>query len=184
MLIPSHTVLASRISDYAKEKYGFHFVLNAIYRGSIMPDLRDKEHGSHYEEACLESASVLWEEILDLEVNDLRSFSYKVGQMLHFIADYFTNAHNKKYLEKNMRRHMLYEMRLHFRLTKCERLPHFRFPEVGNPMVQIKAWHDEYMVGRGSIEKDLRFALRACFYLTDLIVAIQQEKRAQRLMAA
>ena len=68
MLIPSHTVLASRISDYAKEKYGFHFVLNAIYRGSIMPDLRDKEHGSHYEEACLESASVLWEEILDLEV--------------------------------------------------------------------------------------------------------------------
>ena len=83
-----------------------------------------------------------------------------------------------------MRRHMLYEMRLHFRLTKCERLPHFCFPEVGNPMVQIKAWHDEYMVGRGSIEKDLRFALRACFYLTDLIVAIQQEKRAQRLLAA
>lgn len=149
-----------------------------------MPDLKDKEHGSHYDEACLQSASALWEDICELEGNDLRVFSYKVGEMLHFIADYFTNAHNKKYLQKNMRRHMLYEMRLHFRLTKCERLPKFHFPEQCDPMVQIKAWHDEYMVGRGSIEKDLRFALRACFFLTDIIVAMQQEKRAHRLLAA
>lgn len=185
MLIPSHTVLANRISDFAKEQYGFHFVLNAIYRGSIMPDFKDKEPGSHYEDACFISASSLWDEICALEGNDLRVFSYKVGQMLHFVADYFTNAHNKKYLQKNMRRHMLYEMRLHFLLSKWERIPKVDFKEVSeNPMEQIKMWHDEYMVGRGSIEKDLRFAIRACFFLADMVVAEQQEKRAHRLLAA
>ena len=184
MLIPSHTVLASHVSDYISEKYGFHFVANAIYRGSVMPDLRDKEDGSHYSDNCLTNASSILGEINSIAAADMRAFSYKVGQLLHFIADYFTNAHNKEYLQRNMRLHMLYEMRLHFKLTKAVKDFRFQSGSEVNPLGQIKVWHNEYKYGKGSVEKDLRYILQACYYIADMVVAMFCRKKADLLLAA
>lgn len=184
MLIPSHTVLASHVSDYISEKYGFHFVANAIYRGSVMPDLRDKEDGSHYSENCLINAASIMDEINRIPAADIKYFSYKVGELLHFIADYFTNAHNKEYLQKNMRLHMFYEMRLHFKLNKAIKDFKLKPGAEINPLVQIKAWHNEYKYGKGSVEKDLRYILQACYYLADMVVAMYCRKKATLLLAA
>lgn len=184
MLIPSHAMLASSISDYMEEKYGFHFVANAIYRGSVMPDLRDKEDGSHYGEACLDNAKVILEEIRNLNTTDMRIFSYKVGQLTHFISDYFTNAHNKGYLQRNMRLHMLYEMRLHFKLTKTLRSAQIRKGSEVDAMYQLKVWHDSYLEGRASVEKDVRFILQSTFYLIDMVTAEFCKRKAALLLAA
>ncbi|MEG1822027.1 MAG: zinc dependent phospholipase C family protein [Clostridiales bacterium] len=184
MLIPSHTVLASHVSDYISEKYGFHFVTNAIYRGSVMPDLKDKEDGSHYSENCLDNANIIMNDIYTMPAKDMKSFSYKVGELMHFIADYFTNAHNRDYLQKNMRLHMMYEMRLHFQLSKALKCPRFESDSNVDPMVQIKAWHNEYKYGKGSVEKDLHYILQACFYVADMVVAMFCKKKATLLLAA
>ncbi|MDO4542316.1 MAG: zinc dependent phospholipase C family protein [Bacillota bacterium] len=184
MLIPSHTVLASHISEYISAKYGFHFVANAIYLGSVMPDLRDKEDGSHYSENCLINASSILDEINSLAAADTREFSYKVGVLLHFIADYFTNAHNKEYLQRNMRLHMLYEMRLHFQLSKALRSFKVKPGSELDALTQIKVWHNEYKYGKGSVEKDLRYILQASYYMADKVVAMYCSKKANLLLAA
>ncbi len=184
MLIPSHTVLASHVSDYVSEKYGFHFVANAIYRGSVMPDLKDKEDGSHYSENCFANASLIFEELNKIDAADIKAFSYKVGELLHFIADYFTNAHNKEYLQRNMRLHMVYEMRLHFKLTKLIKNYELKSGAEINPLNQIKIWHNEYKYGKGGVEKDLRYILRSCYYIADLVVSMYCRKKASLLLAA
>lgn len=184
MIIPSHAILANAVSDYMEEKYGFHFVANAIYRGSVMPDLRDKENGSHYSEACLTSAAAILEEIQSLNTTDIKSFSYKVGQLTHFISDYFTNAHNKGYLQRNMRLHMLYEMRLHFQLIKAIPSAQIRKGSEIDPIFQIKVWHNTYSEGRATLEKDVHYILQATFYLIDMVVADFCKRKASLLLAA
>lgn len=171
MIIPSHTALAARLHDYMAMNHGFHLVVNAFYRGSIAPDLGDKEKGSHYGEKCLEQAMQMVREIREDKSGELTEFSYKLGVLTHFVADYFTNAHNKGYLQNNMRLHMLYELRLHWALNRADRKPVYNFNLLkGDPIEQLHIWHEEYLQGRAGIEKDLHYILMANHFIVERIL--------------
>ncbi len=172
MIIPSHTALAARLHDYMAMNHGFNVTVNAFYRGSIAPDLGDKEKGSHYGDKCLEQATEILREIREDESGDITELSYKLGLLTHFIADYFTNAHNKIYLQRNMRMHMLYEVRLHWALSRVDRKPVYNFNLIKNdPIEQMRIWHQEYLYGRAGIEKDIHYIMMANHFLVERVLA-------------
>ncbi len=116
--------------------------------------------------------SIYFKEIRNDNSGDLNEFSYKLGILTHFVADYFTNAHNKGYLQRNMRLHMLYEVRLHWTLNRADRKPVYNFNLIKNdPIEQLKIWHEEYLAGRAGIEKDIQYITMASHFIVERVLA-------------
>lgn len=178
MLIPSHAVLAKYVNDYLEANYGTRLNAAALYYGSIAPDLFDKDKGSHYSSACLANMRKLLKQIEVVE--DGKAFCHLLGEMLHYVADYFTAAHNKPYMMKNMRLHMMYETQLHLLLIKEKissatmECPTFN----GDLMAQLEAWHDIYVLARSKASHDLSYIMRCSFLVASVLV----EKHLHLLM--
>ena len=98
-----------------------------------------------------------------------KSFWIKVGEALHFIADYFTYPHNQGY-EGTLRDHCRYENRLkHYlrfyilsgkALKKREEIR--RFLDVEELFDYIEEKHQEYLAGNHGVEKDARYITNVC----------------------
>lgn len=169
MLIPSHALLAKRVNDYIEIHYGVRLASASLYYGSIAPDLFDKDKGSHYAPSCLGQISKLLESI-EVE-NDDKAFCHLLGEVLHFVVDYFTAAHNKPYLMNNMRLHMMYETQLHFLLVKE---PPISTPLIssfdGDLLTQLEQWHDVYALQRSKASRDLDYITQACCFVAGVLV--------------
>jgi hypothetical protein len=108
----SHISLAMYIVDsLAEQELSKH--KRAFYLGSILPDCKPSfittKHA--YDGTFL----MVQEEIKRLaEATDIcnrRTFYKDLGQIIHYIADYFTFPHNKHY-EGNLKDHCIYEEKL------------------------------------------------------------------------
>lgn len=106
-----------------------------------------------------------------------RKYAIDLGQVLHYMADYFTFPHNTTY-DGNLKDHCAYEKELKFSLrsyirsgeagkiptepincTTCEAL--FKF---------IERAHREYLTMKRNVEEDCAYIVRICRQVAEAIL--------------
>lgn len=178
MLIPSHMMVADHVYDHIKENYGVSLAYSSLIYGSVLPDMREKAEGAHYGEACLDSIADLLMAMENDNPFDLRLFSRRMGELLHYAADYFTAAHNKGYLRRNMRLHMIYETKLHFALQKInKKLAVVRTATDTEPLAYLRWLHDRYEDERCTIGTDLNYIMVASVALSLSVMSLYYSKQ-------
>lgn len=151
---------------YAKFKDEADVAKWAFAFGNVKPDLPpDCFKERHTLENCL---FIVYDRANQLTGQPLSKteFSVKLGEICHFVCDFFCRYHLNESLHKQILPHLFYEIRLHIKLyvlsirQKAELLAENRLP-VKNIASMIFELRREYLKGKDEMKKDLIFALDA-----------------------
>lgn len=177
----SHISVAKMIvRNVEHEELRHHW--KAFYLGSVLPDCRPSfltkrhEYNGTFEETA-EEIRLLSGEEAEQDNNSVNSgpkrgsaaYFRKLGEVLHFVADYFTFPHNQEY-EGNLRDHCRYEKHLKNylreyiesgRAARQERRIRI-FRNVEEILTFITTAHREYVSRRRSVEEDARYIIHLC----------------------
>lgn len=176
MLCSTHRLIAQKVYEVLNNKYGNFIDLKSLLYGSVAPDSipsmviipHTRSNSSKYLFSRIESLLLLDDEKKEI---DMKDFSYKLGIVIHFISDYFCNAHNDfKYI--NPLTHFLYENRLKKFFLKKVHLFNFsseckRFGTLTGIRKYILEKHNEYMLCPRNMDNDFSYSIE-----TSLTVSI------------
>ena len=153
----------------------------AFYVGSLLPDCRPSFLTVRHE----------YEETFDLVERKIRSltedagrrpedsmrYMIDLGQIFHYIADYFTFPHNSNY-SGSLKDHCIYETYLKFRLRSYIRERAWvlcaeegeQLYSVEDILDYIRRNHREYMKEFRSVEEDCEYITRVCLQVLAAMV--------------
>ncbi|HOO28032.1 MAG TPA: zinc dependent phospholipase C family protein [Lachnospiraceae bacterium] len=145
----------------------------SFYIGSILPDCKPSFLTTRHEFDG--TFQMIKDRILKLTTqaaqNDGNSCSYMrdLGQIIHYIADYFTYPHNTVY-DGNLKDHCIYEKHLKCSLreyiksgeaARNQKQPkHFETPQALFGFIQKT--HEDYLNMKHSVEEDCMSIVRIC----------------------
>lgn len=177
----SHISLAKHIVNIS-DMPGFDRHRKAFYVGSILPDCKPSFLTKRHE--ITETFDLVEKGIRKLTKNyrsieDLSTMYFtKLGEVIHYIADYFTFPHNKEYTG-NMKQHCIYEGKLKHKLReyirrldekdlrkwkynlRLEELESFN--SVADICEFLRAEHRNYIRrGNHSVEEDCKYIVGVC----------------------
>lgn len=177
----SHISLAKHIVNIS-DIPGFDKHRKAFYVGSILPDCKPSFLTKRHE--ITETFDLVEKGIQKLtkgyrDIEDLSTMYFtKLGEVIHYIADYFTFPHNKEY-SGNMKQHCIYEGKLKHKLRayirnldekdlrkwkynlKLEELEQFN--SVADICEFLKKEHRNYIRrGTHSVEEDCKYIVGIC----------------------
>ncbi len=170
-----HIVNISDVPNFDKHK-------KAFYVGSIMPDCKPsfltKRHEINETFALVEKGIRKLTEGYESPKELSTLYFEKLGEVVHYIADYFTFPHNKEY-PGSMKQHCIYEGQLKHKLRayiryldekkmrewrrdlQLENLERFR--TVSDISEFLKAEHRNYIRrGHHSVEEDCKYIVGIC----------------------
>ena len=153
----------------------------AFYVGSLLPDCRPSfltvRH--EYEETfeLVERKIRSLTENAERRMEDSMRYMIDLGQVFHYIADYFTFPHNSNY-PGSLKDHCIYEKYLKFRLRSYirERACTLCVEEgaqlysVEDILEYIRRNHQEYMKEFRSVEEDCEYITRVCLQVLAAMV--------------
>lgn len=88
--------------------------------GNVYPDIEPKlSNISHYDDNCVDTIKMLSENLLsDIERRYVSEseLSFRLGHITHFVADYFTYAHDLERFTGNLMTHTMIEARLDYKM--------------------------------------------------------------------
>lgn len=172
MLIQTHHYLATLICQYMENKYNIDLKPNILHYGSIVPDLIGKyARVPHYYDLSYDSfyQMELEQMLQDEKYCDAAKFSYKLGVLLHFTADYFCLAHNDEVYRKSMWQHFNYEMCLHHEFLTFDKNELFKY-KVETVEMDLHKQHDSYLQVKPNIQNDITSIWQASVNLTDNLI--------------
>lgn len=155
----------------------------AFYLGSILPDCKPSFLSTKHEfngtfPMVKKSISRLIEDQGLYEKNQ-RAFMRHLGEVIHYLADYFTFPHNTIY-PGNLKDHCVYEGEL--KLALREYLRSGRADEEQTELVSfdskhqlfefIQKRHDEYLRIQHSIEEDCRYIVSLCRQVVAAVIQL------------
>lgn len=161
----------------------------AFYVGSLLPDCRPSfltvRH--EYDETFdLVEHKIRWlMEGREHPAEDSMRYMIDLGQIFHYIADYFTFPHNSHY-PGNLRDHCTYEKYLKFRLRSyirehaCELCAQEeeKLYSVEDILNYIRQNHQEYMKEYSSVEEDCEYITRVCLQVLVAMVYLVHRSAA------
>lgn len=173
--LAKHIVNISNVSNFAKHK-------KAFYVGSVMPDLKPSFLTKRHE--INETFELVEKKIRKLTqgyegIEELSTMYFeKLGEVVHYIADYFTFPHNKEY-PGTMAEHCVYEGQLKHRLRAYirdfdeKKLQAWKrnlqledlssFQSVADISAFLKEEHRRYIRrGHHSVEEDCKYIVGIC----------------------
>lgn len=146
----------------------------AFYLGSILPDCTPSFLTTRHEfDGTFDRVRDLITRLVEDGKTDLRehaaAFMRNLGEILHYLADYFTFPHNKIY-PGNIKDHCYYEEALKLKLREYikekaflkERLEVQRFQTKEALFQFIRKSHEEYLKMKHSVEEDCRYIVSVC----------------------
>ena len=169
----SHILLGRYLADQMSEVYSLQQHRKAFCLGNIMPDLRPSFLTTRHE--FFGTFNQLQSKMRELvernpEEENARVYWRRFGEVMHYMADYFTFPHNRTY-KGSLAEHNSYEAELKNRLKECilsgkadsqlEEAKHFdSFEEL---VEYIRERHAHYLESPRCIADDIRFILRVCY---------------------
>ncbi len=185
----SHISLAKYIVDSLNEQ-NLQKHKKAFYLGSILPDCKPSFLTTRHE--IQETFDQVEEKIRRLSsgenVKNLRVYFRDLGQVIHYVADYFTFPHNRNYTG-TLRDHCTYEKRLKQSLKEyirsgeaarnSEKARRFRSPEAICEF--IRRAHEAYMSRRTNVERDCRMIVVLCHQVVEGIIRLFGEQNGRYL---
>ena len=144
----------------------------AFYLGSILPDCRPSfftkkhEFSSTFEEIKEKIESLICN--YELYYTNARAYFRHLGEVMHYIADYFTFPHNKHY-HGTLKEHCKYEKYLKWELKDYirkyeEKNVHevYLFKDKQMLFDYIAGMHQEYKETRGGMQQECEYIVRLC----------------------
>ena len=188
----SHILLARYLADQLTVDESLQSHRKAFCLGSILPDIRPSFVVKKHE--YFSSFGEIQEKMLQLvEHGPLegkeRVYWRNFGEVLHYVADYFTFPHNRTYTG-SLYEHSQYEKILKQRLKICIksgaagayvfRDVYFKNLEELTEFIQVS--HTSYLRKKRNITEDIQYILMVCYQVIQGIV--QLCTRRQENMAA
>lgn len=161
----------------------------AFYLGSILPDCKPsfltKKH--EFTGTFVEVKESLRNLTVDCNLDERNERVYwrRLGEVIHYVADYFTFPHNMTY-DGNLKDHCMYEKELKFRLKEYiksgeaeENQPEIlKFYTVEALIKFIEASHAEYLKFKRSVEEDVRYIVGLCRQVVAAVVELLYKRIA------
>lgn len=170
----SHISVARYIvSDLGNMEIGLVEHKKAFYLGNILPDCKPSFFTTKHEiegtfDKFCEDLHTLFEKYDLLDFN-ARAFYRDLGQLIHYLADYFTFPHNKIY-DGSLKDHCAYEKQL--KLTMNEYLASgevqlnvaagMRVRSLEELTEYVLNVHKEYLEDTHTVEEDCRYIVSIC----------------------
>ena len=178
----SHISLAQYIvRNMEEQKLADH--RKAFYLGSILPDCKPSflstkhEFNGTFLKVKQDIRALV--ENLELYENNQRAFMRHLGEVIHYLADYFTFPHNTIY-PGNLKDHCVYEgeMKLYLRQylldgrARAEQKAPVKLASLEQLYAFIQKTHDEYLQMKHSIEEDCRYIVNLCYQVVTTIIEL------------
>lgn len=182
----SHTRVARILLGYVEETCGVTFDQTAFYYGNLKPDLTGtyltkRHYPSLMFDEVMEKIRTFVEKYTIYSKNG-RELSTDLGEICHYITDFFTYPHNDDIYHRSLLAHYIYEKRISARIGK--RIDEEKFENWVSPIVppftadalieRIKQLHQQYITktGRHCIANDMVYISKACAMVMLSIVNI------------
>lgn len=176
----SHISLAVYIAD-SLDVMELNRHKKAFCIGSILPDCKPSFLTTRHE--ICGTFSLVKEEIrkltVDCDVTSLnpRSYVMRLGQVIHYLADYFTYPHNKVY-EGSLKDHCIYEEHLKISLREYirsgeaarDREEAEKFNTIDSLFDFVSDMHNEYLKVKRTVEEDCRYIVSLCHRVVEGIL--------------
>ena len=154
----------------------------AFYFGNILPDLKPSFVTVRHE--FYGTFDIVEEGICELSLNadmllgNARAYMRHLGEVTHYVADYFTYPHNKKIYPGTMREHCKYEKELKKRLRRyigngeaySDSFDAGKFDTPESICMFIRSAHEEYERMRHGVEEDCEFIVRVCYQVVQAVL--------------
>ena len=186
----SHVRVAHLLLDYVEQTCGVTFDQSGFVYGNLKPDLTGTYLTKRH------NPSIMMDEVLDMiraftekytigPING-RDLSVDLGEICHYITDFFTYPHNDDIYDHNLLAHYLYEKRV--ALVIRRRMTEDRFEQWASPIIpptsvdallsRITSMHDGYRAPgrRHGINDDLIHICRATAMVVLSIISIVYEQ--------
>ena len=183
----SHILLGRYLADQMSEVYSLQQHRKAFCLGNIMPDLKPSFLTTRHEffgtfDHLQNKMRALVEK--NPEEENARVYWRRFGEVMHYMADYFTFPHNKTY-KGNLAAHNSYEAELKNRLRECilsgaadSQLEEAKQFESFEELVEyIRERHAYYLESPRGIADDIRFILRVCYQVVQGIFQLCVRKQ-------
>ena len=183
----SHILLGRYLADQMSEVYSLQQHRKAFCLGNIMPDLKPSFLTTRHEffgtfDHLQNKMRALVEK--NPEEENARVYWRRFGEVMHYMADYFTFPHNKTY-KGNLAAHNSYEAELKNRLRECilsgaadSQLEEAKQFESFEELVEyIRERHAYYLESPRCIADDIRFILRVCYQVVQGIFQLCVRKQ-------
>lgn len=173
----SHILLAGYLADQMKAADSLQSHRKAFCLGSILPDCKPSFLTTRHE--YFGTFTTIQERIRFLVENgprvcNERVFWRRLGEVIHYIADYFTFPHNKTFKGTFME-HNHYEKELKDGLKRCiengeaavllREETHIHFGSLQELISFVEAKHASYLQKIRTIEEDIRYILSVCLHV-------------------
>ncbi|HIY12713.1 MAG TPA: zinc dependent phospholipase C family protein [Candidatus Agathobaculum merdipullorum] len=186
----SHIRVAHLLMDYVEQTCGVTFDSSGFVYGNLKPDLTGTYLTKRH------NPSIMMDEVMDKiraftekytigPVNG-RELSVDLGEICHYMTDFFTYPHNDDIYERNLLAHYLYEKRV--ALVIRRRMTEDKFEQWASPIIppvtvdaliaRIGSMHDAYRAAdrRHGINDDLVHICRATAMVVLSIISIVYEQ--------
>ncbi|HJA48993.1 MAG TPA: zinc dependent phospholipase C family protein [Candidatus Agathobaculum intestinipullorum] len=186
----SHIRVANLLMDYVEQVCGVTFDQGGFVYGNLKPDLTGtyltKRHNpSIMMDEVMEKIRAFTEKYTIGAVNG-RELSVDLGEICHYITDFFTFPHNDDIYERNLLAHYVYEKRV--ALVIRRRMTEARFEQWASPIIppvtvdaliaRLSSMHNAYRAPgrRHGINDDLINICRATAMVVLSIINIVYEQ--------
>lgn len=177
MLTPSHLVLAEIVFIEAQNK-GLALNKKSLKKGSVGPDFSPNLFlKPHYFDQSYEYLQQEIKKFLFLGSRESEAFSFRLGNILHYIADYFCMAHNNQSLREALTQHLKYEFTLDqfFRCNKAKLIKetpyyHTNIKALKKYFDFLERQHKAYLCLASNFERDCLYAITMCLGFLYLVV--------------
>lgn len=185
----SHISLAGYIvNSFDKQDLVRH--KKAFYLGSILPDCKPTFLTTKHE--FFTTFDMLKDEMKKLtivnheNISNQRAYWRNLGQVIHYIADYFTFPHNNTY-DGSLKDHCIYEKHLKIRLKEyinsgeAEKNTVNLVPlESLDSLFQfIAKAHEEYLIFKRSVQEDCRYIVNITRQVVCSLIHLFEKERNQ-----
>ena len=170
------------LADQMSEVYSLQQHRKAFCLGNIMPDLKPSFLTTRHEffgtfDHLQNKMRALVEK--NPEEENARVYWRRFGEVMHYMADYFTFPHNKTYTG-SLAQHNHYEKVLKNELKSCIQggeacrylQPAIHFDTFATLIDYIEAAHERYLNKLRCVEEDIRFILNMCFQVIQGLVQL------------
>ncbi len=182
----SHTRVAKLLLAYVQENCGVTFDEAGFFYGNLKPDLTGTYITKrHY-------PSIMYDEVMEKLQSFLDKYtictansyelSVDLGEICHYITDFFCYPHNDDIYDRNLLMHYIYEKRIFLRLRHG--LTHQQFENWAGPVVPARSFEAleqrieqlhhryKYYTVHHCIENDLQYITQAVAILLLSVVQI------------
>jgi Zinc dependent phospholipase C len=147
---------------------------HAFLHGNIKPDLPSSNRVHHTLDNCLYKVCGYANHLMEPEL-PIEDLSIELGEICHYVSDFFCYYHLNEELHNRNLRHFFYEIKLHLHLHWLKFRKKFKFtPQKKEPRENISSiildMRKLYFSKPKNLNRDIEFALSSSMWICESII--------------